>query len=122
MAELVLDAEDESEEQVVIAVRLALHQVPGPAVAGQMEPSVYHRVSFRLLPAHSSENHGSALGPEVPAGSNPVDTLLMKRARKWNYRRISLSDAEADGAAMVQSRPSCQMLSPEFNGPANSSH
>lgn len=51
-----------------------------------------------------------------------VDTLLMKRARKWNYRRISLSDAEANGAAMVQSRPGCQMFAPEFNGPANSSH
>ena len=51
-----------------------------------------------------------------------VDTLLMKRARNWNYRRVSLSDAEADGAAMVQSRPGCQMFAPEFNGPANSSH
>jgi molybdopterin/thiamine biosynthesis adenylyltransferase len=51
-----------------------------------------------------------------------IDTLLMERARNWNYRRVSLSDAEADGAAMVQSRPGCQMFAPEFNGPANSSH
>ena len=51
-----------------------------------------------------------------------VDTLLMKRARNWNYRRVSLSDAEADGAAMVESRPGCRMFAPEFNGPPNSSH
>lgn len=51
-----------------------------------------------------------------------VDTLLAERARKWNYRRISLSDAAGDGAAMVQSRPACRMFITESNGPANSSH
>jgi adenylyltransferase/sulfurtransferase len=51
-----------------------------------------------------------------------VDTLLMKRFRKWNYRRVSLSDGAGDGAAMVESRPGCRMFAPEFNGPANSSH
>ena len=51
-----------------------------------------------------------------------VDTLLTKRARKWNYRRICLSDADGDGAAMVESRPGCRMFAPEFNGPAYSSH
>ena len=51
-----------------------------------------------------------------------VDTLLMKRARHWNYRRVSLSDGAGDGAAMVESRPGCRMFAPEFNGPANSSN
>ena len=51
-----------------------------------------------------------------------VDTLLMKRARHWNYRRVSLSDGAGDGAAIVEFRPDCRMFAPEFNGPANSSH
>jgi molybdopterin/thiamine biosynthesis adenylyltransferase len=38
-----------------------------------------------------------------------VDTLLMDRARLWNYRRISLADASADGAAMIPARPDCRM-------------
>jgi hypothetical protein len=46
----------------------------------------------------------------------------MKRARHWNYRRVSLSDGAGDGAAIVESRPDCRMFAPEFNGPANSSH
>ena len=39
-----------------------------------------------------------------------VDTLLMNRLRKWNYRRVSLSDAAGDGAAMVESRAGCRMF------------
>jgi hypothetical protein len=31
-----------------------------------------------------------------------VDTLLMKRPRDWNYRRISLSDGALDGASCIQ--------------------
>jgi molybdopterin/thiamine biosynthesis adenylyltransferase len=41
-----------------------------------------------------------------------VDSLLMKRVRAWNYRRISLSDAAGDGAAMVESRSGCRMFAP----------
>ena len=36
-----------------------------------------------------------------------VDTLLMKRVRSWNYRRISLSDGASDGAALIAARPGC---------------
>jgi molybdopterin/thiamine biosynthesis adenylyltransferase len=39
-----------------------------------------------------------------------VDTLLMKRVRTWNYRRISLSDGAGDGAAMVEPRPGCDLF------------
>jgi len=41
-----------------------------------------------------------------------VDTLLMKRARTWNYRRVSLSDGAGDGASLVPSRPGCRMFAP----------
>jgi molybdopterin/thiamine biosynthesis adenylyltransferase len=51
-----------------------------------------------------------------------VDTLVMKRVRAWNYRRISLSDHDGDGAAKVESRPGCRMFTPERNGSTNSSH
>jgi len=40
-----------------------------------------------------------------------VDTLLMKRIRTWNYRRISLSDGANDGASMIPARPECRMCS-----------
>ena len=33
-----------------------------------------------------------------------IDTLLMKRPRTWNYRRISLSDGATDGASLVPAR------------------
>lgn len=39
-----------------------------------------------------------------------VDTLLMKRLRTWNYRRISLSDASGDGASLVGPRPGCRIV------------
>jgi molybdopterin/thiamine biosynthesis adenylyltransferase len=39
-----------------------------------------------------------------------VDTLLMKRFRTWNYRRISLSDAASDGASVVGPRPGCRIV------------
>ncbi len=39
-----------------------------------------------------------------------VDTLLMKRARAWNYRRISLSDGSSDGSSLVPVRAGCQMF------------
>jgi adenylyltransferase/sulfurtransferase len=41
-----------------------------------------------------------------------VDTLLMKRARNWNYRRVSLSDGAGDGASVVESRTECAMFRP----------
>jgi len=39
-----------------------------------------------------------------------VDTLLMGRKRKWNYRRISLSDGASDAAALVGLRQGCSMF------------
>lgn len=41
-----------------------------------------------------------------------VDTLLMKRSRIWNYRRISLSDGTLDGASLVPARTACRMFNP----------
>jgi molybdopterin/thiamine biosynthesis adenylyltransferase len=39
-----------------------------------------------------------------------LDTLLMKRHRCWNYRRISLADGALDGASIVHARPGCRMF------------
>ncbi len=39
-----------------------------------------------------------------------VDTLLMKRPRAWNYRRICLADGSFDGASLVPVREGCQMF------------
>jgi molybdopterin/thiamine biosynthesis adenylyltransferase len=39
-----------------------------------------------------------------------VDTLLMERARNWNYRRLSLSDGASDGASLVAARAGCRMF------------
>jgi len=39
-----------------------------------------------------------------------IDTLLMSRPRTWNYRRITLSDGAADGAALVPVRAGCGMF------------
>jgi molybdopterin/thiamine biosynthesis adenylyltransferase len=39
-----------------------------------------------------------------------IDTILMKRPRKWNYRRVSLSDGANDGASLIGPRPDCRML------------
>jgi len=44
-----------------------------------------------------------------------IDTLLMKRARAWNYRRVSLSDGAGDGASLVESRPGCRMFASASN-------
>lgn len=50
-----------------------------------------------------------------------VDTLLMQRARTWNYRRVSLSDAAGDGASLITGRTGCRMFAPgvgeEMNPP-----
>jgi len=40
-----------------------------------------------------------------------VDTLLLKRARSWNYRRISLSDTALDGGSAFPARKDCRMFS-----------
>jgi molybdopterin-synthase adenylyltransferase len=42
-----------------------------------------------------------------------VDTLLMRRPRCWNYRRISLSDAALDGGSIVPVRQGCRICTPE---------
>ena len=44
-----------------------------------------------------------------------VDTLLMKRARNWNYRRICLSDGTSDGASLVAPRSGCGMFATGLN-------
>jgi molybdopterin/thiamine biosynthesis adenylyltransferase len=44
-----------------------------------------------------------------------VDTLLMKRARNWNYRRVSLSDGASDGASLAAPRSGCRMFAPAPN-------
>ena len=38
-----------------------------------------------------------------------VDTLLMRRPRSWNYRRLGLSDAAVDGASVLATCPSCRI-------------
>ena len=45
-----------------------------------------------------------------------VDTLLMKRPRRWNYRRISLSDSALDGASLIPARQGCRMFAPDRDG------
>ena len=39
-----------------------------------------------------------------------VDTLLVIRARSWNYRRISLADGTLDGVTRIPTREDCRML------------
>jgi molybdopterin/thiamine biosynthesis adenylyltransferase len=51
-----------------------------------------------------------------------IDTLLMRRPRNWNYRRISLSDSAVDGSVSVPVRDSCQMFPPNPDGSAWPSH
>jgi len=46
-----------------------------------------------------------------------VDTLLMARARSWNYRRISLADGTLDGVTLVPVRRDCRMPVPHGNHP-----
>ena len=50
-----------------------------------------------------------------------VDTLLMKRPRSWNYRRLSL-DGALDGASLVPSRGGCRMFAPDFDHGQLASH
>ena len=38
-----------------------------------------------------------------------VDSLLMKRPRNWNYRRISLKDGLTDATSQIPVRPSCRI-------------
>jgi molybdopterin-synthase adenylyltransferase len=40
-----------------------------------------------------------------------VDTLLMNRARSWNYRRICLADGTLDGATLIPVRGGCHICS-----------
>lgn len=51
-----------------------------------------------------------------------VDTLLMQRPRRWNYRRISLSDGALDGASVVPARLGCRMFAPVFAHVSSSTH
>jgi molybdopterin/thiamine biosynthesis adenylyltransferase len=51
-----------------------------------------------------------------------VDTLLMKRLRNWDYRRLSLSDGATDGTSMVPSRSGCRMFAPDFDHGQLASH
>ncbi len=44
-----------------------------------------------------------------------IDTLLMNRARNWNYRTVHLSDGTLDGASRILARPGCQMFAPDLN-------
>jgi molybdopterin/thiamine biosynthesis adenylyltransferase len=44
-----------------------------------------------------------------------LDTLLMKRPRCWNTRRISLSDSALDGAPRISARQGCQMFVPSLH-------
>ena len=43
------------------------------------------------------------------------DSLVMARPRRWNYRRISLSDRAMDGAMVVPIRQQCQMFIPDLH-------
>jgi len=51
-----------------------------------------------------------------------VDTLLMKRPRNWNYRRIGLSDGTTDGASVIPTRSGCRMFAPDFDHDQHASH
>ena len=51
-----------------------------------------------------------------------VDTLVMKRLRAWNYRRISLSDGALDGRSLISARPGCRMFTPPFAKQADADH
>jgi molybdopterin/thiamine biosynthesis adenylyltransferase len=44
-----------------------------------------------------------------------IDTLVMRRPRNWNYRRLSLSGSSDDGCASISERNECQMCSPEVH-------
>ena len=38
-----------------------------------------------------------------------VDSVLMKRLRTWNYRRLSLSDPSLDGGSTIARRKACEL-------------
>ena len=38
-----------------------------------------------------------------------IDTVLMRRPRSWNYRRIALSDGASDGCASIRARVGCPL-------------
>jgi hypothetical protein len=42
-----------------------------------------------------------------------VDTILMRRVRLWNYRRVCLSDRDLDGASRLQFRQQCSLCRPD---------
>ena len=73
-----------------------------------------------LFPDIADDNHHPCPGtPAIadilqPVGSltvYAVDTLLMDRPRKWNYRRITLSDGTLDGGSLVSTRLDCPFCS-----------
>lgn len=43
-------------------------------------------------------------------GVYAIDTCLMKRTRKWNYRRIYLSDCRWDAGTMIERRSECLLI------------
>jgi hypothetical protein len=44
-----------------------------------------------------------------------VDTCLMGRPRKWNYRGIYLSDWEWDTGALIEVRGDCTLMTPHYS-------
>jgi molybdopterin/thiamine biosynthesis adenylyltransferase len=45
-----------------------------------------------------------------------VDTVLMKRPRTWNYRRINLSDPGLDGGSVIAEREGCELCNQAEGG------
>lgn len=45
-----------------------------------------------------------------------VDTLLMNRRRKWNYRRLGLADGTLDASSYVPVRKGCRMFDQSAEG------
>jgi molybdopterin/thiamine biosynthesis adenylyltransferase len=44
-----------------------------------------------------------------------LDTLLMSRPRRWNYRRIILSDGEQDASSLIRERQDCPLSGENSN-------
>src|ERR1035437_6846812 len=57
-------------------------------------------VAAIAIPAHPSENHGSAPGPEVPAGSNPCGVVV----HPANHRAATQVDLAGDGFLEAKSK------------------
>jgi molybdopterin/thiamine biosynthesis adenylyltransferase len=51
-----------------------------------------------------------------------VDTLLMNRPRAWNYRRVSLANAEHEGASVIPPREGCAMFPAVSDGFSYTGH